>query len=290
MKYYFLLGFLLVWVAGYAAPEKFTLTGTLTMLTGEQFPYRIEGTEENGIIKGFAYTYSEPDETKVVIEGQVDKQGHRLSFKEIEIISSHDVHTKAFMCLLHARLEEKNSGLAGPAGSKQTDNTACTEGRLAFNNNEELLHLFSSHDKYDMEVSMGRPKTKEKQADAPVVPTATAAPAEKITAGMEKTYNWHSDSMVVEVWDGGNYDGDKITISFDGKPVLEKYIIHLQKKRFVIPLPPTGTHIFSVFADDEGSDPPNTASLSLTDGTTKYSLIAYNPKGAQSIIYVKRVH
>ncbi len=259
------------------------------MQTGETFPYKIVGTETNGLLKGDAYTYAEPDETRAAIEGTIDKQKRKISFKEVEIISSHDVKTKAFMCLVHARLEMKNSALAGPATSKELDNTACTEGVIKFANSSEVDELFSSHDKYDMEVSMGNKPVKE--ADAPpTAPVAEPQPAklDKITAGTEKAYDWYSDSVVVEIWDGGTFDGDKVTITFDDATVLKRYTIQKPKKKITIPVTAKGLHYLAIIADEEGSDPPNTASLTITDGDKHYNLLAYNPKGSQSLVQIRK--
>ena len=261
------------------------------MATGEEFPFRLELTEANNIVTGYSYTYDERDEAKTAIKGKVDKQGKKLTFKETEIVSSHTVYTKAFMCLLQASLEYRNGKLSGPATNKQLDNTSCTEGKITFTNINDIEQLFSSHDPYDVEIRMGEKKKEEPVAVAPKpAPIAPEEPTgtDKITAGTEKSYDWRTDSIVVELWDGGLFDGDMVSIMFDGKPVLSKYTIAKQKKRCSIPLPPTGVHTLSIIAEDEGSDPPNTASLMLYDGTIKYSIVAYNTKGRQSIIKIKK--
>jgi hypothetical protein len=293
VKYYFLSGLLLLCAQALGQANKVLLTGTITMQTGEQFPYKIVGTEQNGVLKGFAYTYSEPDETKAVIEGQIDRQKHKLSFKETEIVSSHDVHTTAFMCLVHAKLDYKGSVLSGPATSKELDNTACTEGVISFGNRKEIDELFSSHSELDMEVSMGGKKVTgdDKPAHTEPKTPATEEPAklEKITAGVEKAYDWYSDSINIEIWDGGNFDGDKVTITLDDKPFLKRYTIQKLRKHVVIPILTEGVHYLSIYADDEGLDPPNTANLTLTDGDKHYNLLAYNPKGSQSLVQIKKI-
>ncbi len=289
MKYYCLFVALLVCGATFGQANKVLLTGTITMATGETFPYKIVGTETNGVLKGSAYTYAEPDETRAAIEGTINKQQHKLSFKEVEILSSHDVKTKAFMCLVHAKLELKNNILTGPATSKELDNTACTEGVIKFTTNSEITDLFSSHDKYDMEVSMGNKPAKDAEAPAPA-PVAEVQPArlDKITAGTEKAYDWYSDSVVVEIWDGGTFDGDKVSITFDDEVVLKRYTIQKPKKKITIPIKAKGLHYLAIIADEEGSDPPNTASLTITDGDKHYNLLAYNPKGSQSLVQIKK--
>ncbi len=279
----------------HAQANKFTLTGTLTMETGEQFPYKITGTDSAGTLKGFAFTYEAPNETKVAIRGKIDKQRQKITFRETEIIFSHDVHTTAFMCLLHASLENKNNILSGPANGEEADNTACTPGTLSFGKAEEINNLFSSHDQYDMEVTMGGPKKKDtlimhKKEMAPVAAAPEQEKQEKITAGVEKTFNWTSDTIVVDVWDGGEYDGDRVTISLDDVPYLTRYVIQKAKKRLYIPLPATGTHTLAIRADDEGMEPPNTANMTLIDGEQRYNIIAYNNKGQISLVRIKKVH
>lgn len=291
MKYYFLAVVILFSGFVNAQSTKVMLKGTLLMATGEEFPYRLELTESNNVITGYSYTYDERDEAKTVIKGKVDKQAHKLTFKETEIVSSHSVFTKAFMCLLQASLEYRNGKLVGPATNKQLDNTSCTEGKLTFTNTSEIEQLFSSHDPYDVEIRMGEKKKEEPVTAAPKPASVAAeepAGTDKITEGIEKSYDWLSDSVVVEVWDGGRFDGDIISILFDGKPVLAKYVIGKQKKRFAIKLPATGVHSVAILAEDEGSDPPNTASLALYDGHTKYSVLAYNNKGQQSFIKIRK--
>lgn len=295
MRRYFILYFLLCNIITFAQSVTVTLSGTLTMETGEQFPYQITGTDSNGILTGFACTYAEPEQTKVKIKGRIDKQRHKLIFRETEIVSSHDVHTTAFMCLLHVSLENKNNMLTGPANGEESDNTACTPGTLTFSNSEEINNLFSNHDKYDMAVSMGGKKTKDtanSQKQAIPVPQLSAeadTKEDKITTGVEKTFDWHTDSIIVDVWDGGHIDGDMISISLDGKVFLSKYVIQRQKKRVVIPLPANGIHSLTIFADDEGSEPLNTASLTLTDGETRHNLLAYNAKGQLSLVRIKKL-
>jgi len=50
-----------------------------------------------------------------------------------------------------------------------------------------------------------------------------------------------------------------------------------------------GINTIVIAADNEGSDPPNTATLMLGDGAKHYSVIAYNPRGQQALIKIRRV-
>jgi len=280
---------LIALIAGHVAvaqQDSIELTGTLAMATGETFSYRIVARDSGGTFAGYAYTFDEPLQSKVVIRGKVNTQLRKLTFKEVEIVESHSVRTQAYMCLLHAALQDNGSTLTGPVTSTENDNTACTPGTLTFSNRNQVANVFASHDKYDEVVDMGTRKKDPKPAPAPApaeVPTTT----DKVTSGVEKSYEWNSDSMVIEIWDGGTFDGDIVTLEFDGSSVLRKFMIDKPHKRIAVPVPP-GNHTLRIVAENEGTDPPNTASLMLFDGGKKYSVLAYNEKGQSSLIRLHR--
>jgi hypothetical protein len=286
---FFILGALLT---GNAQSKQTTLTGTLTMQTGEVFPYKLVFTDSGKVIKGYSLTYKEPDETKTAIRGTLDRQMRTLTFKEKDIISSHNVQTKAYMCLVDASLDYVQDGsgkaLKGPAISRETDNTSCTPGEIVFNDAKELDNLFSYHEQFDTIITMKK-KVKEPVAAAPEPIAAEPIEQDKVTAGIDKSYEWHTDTVVLDIWDGGTVDGDQVTIQFNGKPVLTNYSLVKEKKQLRLPIKGTDVNTLLITAINEGFDPPNTASLILTDGTIKYSILAYNKKGNAALIKIKRV-
>ena len=271
-----------------AQPKQTSLTGTLKMKTGEVFPFKITLTDSSGIVRGYSFTYIEPGDTKATIRGTLDRHMRTLTFSEKEIIYSRNFHTRAFMCLIHASLKYNGHELRGLINSREADNTTCTPGEIIFSNAAELNDLFSHHEHFDTIISMkGRVKTAPGQESA----TAIQAPlvTEKITSGVEKTYEWHSDTVVIDAWDGGNVDGDRITLRFNGNALLTNYSLVKEKRQLRIPLPRDGVSTITILAENEGSDPPNTASLLFTDGAIQYSILSYNPRGMTSVIKIRRV-
>ena len=274
-----------------AAQKKIVLNGTLVMKTGETFPYKLEITDSGNAIKGYSLTYQPPDETKTTIHGKLDRSLRTLSFKEKDIVYSHSVPTKAFMCLVNATLDYVYEGgkyvLKGPVTSREADNTACTQGEIVFTNEQEIQNLFAYHEQFDTVITM------KKRVVAPV--DATTAPVvqeplvtDKVTTGVEKAYDWHSDTLVIDVWDGGTVDGDRITLQFNGETYLTNYFLQKEKKQLRIPISGYEVNTIAILADNEGSDPPNTASILLTDGTSKYSILAYNKKDDVALIRIRK--
>ena len=278
----------------FAQPNKITLSGTIDVNSGETFPYKLVLTESGGVVKGYSLTYSEPNETRALVQGTLDRAGRTLSFKETEIVYAHGFHTKAFMCLIDAHLQYVQGGrgnvLSGPITSVEADRTACTGGTITFSTEGEIQNLFSYHEQADTFISMKR-KQKEQPIPAPKKEQEVTSPlaTEKVTAGIEKAYDWHSDSVVIDIWDGGNVDGDRVTLQFNGETVLNNYYLVKEKRRLRIPLSRQGVNTLTIIADNEGSDPPNTASLLLTDGATKYSLLAYDARGQRALVKIRRV-
>ena len=286
--------FLSLAFVSYGQSNKITLTGSIEIYSGEVFPYKVVFTETGGIIRGYSLTYKEPDETRAKITGTFDRRNRTISFKETEIVYSHGFHTKAFMCLIDAHVEYLSAAggkmLKGPITSTDVDKTACTAGVLTFNDQDEMKNLFDIHEKFDTVITM-----KKKVYAAPdntIKPPATVIEkplvTDKITKGIEKTYEWHSDTAIIDIWDGGTVDGDQVTLAYNGKPLLTKYSLVKQKKQLRVPVSKQGVDIITILADNEGSDPPNTADLMLTDGKTQYSILSYNNKGQVSVIKIKK--
>jgi hypothetical protein len=290
------------------------LTGAI-IVGKDSFPYKLVFTDSNGVIKGYSLTYNEPDETKALVLGRLDRRNRTLTFKETQIVYSHGFHTDAFMCLINATLnyayDHKGGIIKGTLTSAEADNTACSGGILLFKNTAEINNLFAVREETvkpaaKRDTAVGKARNKKQEApkndddvsitmkkkvrdttsvkEAPL-PAEEPKPlvTEKITAGIEKSYDWISDSLILEIWDGGNLDGDRVTVEFNGTPYLKNYFLIKTRKQLRLPVQ-EGTNIITVVSDNEGSDPPNTATILLRDGTTLHSVLAYNPKGQKAII------
>ncbi|MES2701211.1 MAG: hypothetical protein V4649_01145 [Bacteroidota bacterium] len=303
----------------YAQTKRVTLNGFIQVRKGLTIPYRLELTDSLGYISGNSVTYKEPDEARAVISGMLDKKSKKLVFKETELLYSKGFHPEAFMCMVNARLQYTagGRGLNGPLTSAEADNTKCATGTIIFSNENELKILFAAVlpaidtakatnappaekeqevppteervNEYDMVVTMKKKVKKDTAAVKKQAEPAATAPAvtDKITAGLGKTYEWTTDTVVIDVWDGGNIDGDRISLVLNGKPVLSNYYLIKERRQLRLPLA-AGMNTLTIQADNEGADAPNTASLLLTDGMKQYSILAYNPKGNSSVVTIKR--
>lgn len=286
-----------------AQVKNYTLKGYMGVQGGESFSYRLEISDSAGNIKGHSLTYlTEGKEVKAWITGTVDRKNKTLSFRETSIVHNNGFESSAILCLVDAFLKyvpaSKGYVLEGPITSKDLSNADCSRGSINFVNDDVLKELFGN----TTPVAAAPAKQPEVQkAPAKTTPmmvvydtvrrnssVSSQRQPDRITANVEKVYEWNTDTVVIDVWDGSNIDGDVLSINYNDKNVLGHYRLKEEKMRLRIPLSGNGTDVITITAEEEGNEPPNTASLLLTDGNKSYPVIAYNDRGRQAVIRIRK--
>lgn len=314
---------------GNAQPNtlSFSISGTLGVQGGESFEYVINATDSAGYLKGYALTYeSRGKDTRATIIGRLDRKNKTLYFRETEIAYNKGFSSNATLCLIEATLSygKDESGktytLSGPIKSSDAGNVSCAKGSILFTNENALKAIFGL---IEVDVTVARPverpvgkpalvpakilpkiaepiKTPEKPVPAKVVYVYDTAkpksvskvenPGIIITAGKEKVLNWQSDTLILEVWDGGTIDGDIISIILNDRPVAVRLKLTAAHSVFRIPLKnpdASGLYTLSILAENEGAESPNTANLLLIDGSTSHSILAHNEYGREAVVRLK---
>jgi hypothetical protein len=82
-----------------------------------------------------------------------------------------------------------------------------------------------------------------------------------------------SDSLKVDFYDNGEIDGDSISVFFNNQLLASSQILSARAVHFDLKLDPARpTNELSMFADNLGSIPPNTALMIVDDGKKKYEI------------------
>ena len=83
----------------------------------------------------------------------------------------------------------------------------------------------------------------------------------------------NSDSLKVDFYDNGEIDGDSISIFYNDKLIAFNRILSTKSVHFDVGLDSTReVNEVSMFADNLGSIPPNTALMVVTDGKKRYEI------------------
>lgn len=99
----------------------------------------------------------------------------------------------------------------------------------------------------------------------------------------------NADSIELELYDDGLVDGDIVSVFFNNTVVLNKVQISDKAQKLTVHFPATGEPvIISMFAENEGSVPPNTGLLIIRDGDKKYEVRFKSDMKKSSMIELKR--
>jgi len=287
---------------GFAQVEDFTLQGYLGVEGGESYNYKLVVKDSFGILSGFGYTYLyEGKEVKAIIKGWVDKQKGIFNFQETKIVHNRGFESNTTICLIHASLhlkKETNGGevFSGSITSADAGNVYCGQGTITFPYSPQLKQLMKvaiSPPAFPVAAKVANIKPLRVIYDTLRTKRESASDSlekkvAEITSGQDQTYDWHTDSIVLKIWDGGKIDGDMISIRINGSSVIQKMTLSKDTVTKRIKFLDNSCSL-TIIALNEGSEPPNTANLILLDGNRLHEIIAFNEVGKHATIHLRKV-
>lgn len=307
MKLFFVFCYLFIFSSNFVIAQSKTiqLIGYLGIEGGESFSYKIDAIDSLGYLKGYASAWLiEGKEVKAAINGFVDKKNKILTFQETEIVANKGFESRKTICLIQASLslnKENNnqSILWGNIVSNDVTNVTCARGSITFPESEKVKAIFSDNLlKKDLVIVPTKSVVKTSKKSMQIVYDTSALivkkPIEKIATnilkvsqGLTKIIECQSDTILLQIWDDSQIDGDWIALSQNGKTLLSKHVLTKEKKVITIVLNNPLEELI-IKALNEGSEPPNTANINIVDGSTTHQIIAYNTIGKKAIIQLKK--
>jgi hypothetical protein len=103
-----------------------------------------------------------------------------------------------------------------------------------------------------------------------------------------KTINITQPTFRVDFYDNGEVDGDSITVFYNGKIVLSHKMLSTKAISLTLALNENvKENIITMYADNLGSIPPNTALMIVTDGDKRYEVrISSDTEKSGSVVFV----
>lgn len=83
----------------------------------------------------------------------------------------------------------------------------------------------------------------------------------------------HSDKITITVFDNNKIDGDSISLYYGDSCIVESYKLTKKKKTFVIHIDKEHPRQLILYAVNQGSMPPNTASIIIGDGKNSSNVV-----------------
>ena len=99
----------------------------------------------------------------------------------------------------------------------------------------------------------------------------------------------NSDSLRIDIYDNGEIDGDRISLFYNKQLILNNQMLTHKSIELAIALDTTKEiNEISMFAENLGLIPPNTALMVIHDGETRYDVGLTSTLEANSTVRIKR--
>ena len=264
--------------------------GTLLVDGGASYSYRLQFTDSAGAIKGYSITdVNGPNHTKTAIRGSISPSNKEIRFKETGLLMTKSKIGKDSFCYVSARLKLANLKgtkiLRGKFTGHLKDGTECAKGNIILaDKNDVLDKLMQIGPQGDSIAELI--KREDNSIEKNDLPIAQTEKNFSLSPGTQKELVVNGREIKIELWDNGKIDGDIVTISMNNEIILDHYLLNSEIKRLNIQLLGT-TNTITITANNEGSEPPNTARMKLVDGNNEWLIDASSSINKPSFIILK---
>ncbi len=237
-------------------------------------------------ISGSLQYYFKDSLVKVAVNGSYDDETHRLRIRPFSMIyylspsarRSIDVNMSGDFVLLASKTE---SALSGSLVSDIEHRRTTPPINFRFTRSNDTTDL----------VMKDEPEEIKKDTVIAAVPEPVQA-AEVFTQRPKvftKEIEVVNSSLRLEIYDNGEIDGDEISLFLNNKRILVKSMLTHKAIRINIELDPNLEYNeLSMFAENLGTKPPNTAALILYDGKTKYETLLSSDLSKSATLKLKK--
>ena len=98
-----------------------------------------------------------------------------------------------------------------------------------------------------------------------------------------------SDSIRITLYDNGDIDGDTVSVFYNKIPILKHQGLDAQGVNLYIQLDPKiAVHELSLYAENLGTIPPNTALMIITDGVNRFELFSTSNLSLNGTVRIRR--
>lgn len=287
------LGFLSQTVFGQVKDAVFV--GTATVDGGALYSYKLVISDSDHKVTGYSVTdIGGANETKTYIKGSFNSSGKQLLFRETRLAYTKGHLGDTDLCFLKGNLKASNikgaTILRGSfKGYKLDGKTPCGEGKLMLVSAQDLLDKLlevASRDDLPKD-SAPRPMF---DALAKHVSEPADSSVKKVAPGKTFEFDAPGSTVALEIWDAKSLDGDIITLMKGSTVLLHKLRIGRTHKAIVVDLGDANSATLRLIAESEGSEPLNTARISISCGDNTQYIDATTVIGTDVYIHIKHTN
>ncbi|MBF01587.1 hypothetical protein [Flavobacterium coralii] len=251
--------------------------------------YRLVFTEQDGKITGYSVTdLGGEHETKNVVSGFYNKKTKEFTFKEKDILYTKSPISDDMFCFINftgkVKLVNDNSAMEGDFKGLFKNNTKCIDGTITLIGNAKIYKMLNKLNKKIQRSGKVDEETKRKVNPVAILDSLKV---NNLIKNQNLNVFVDSDKVLLEIWDAGKEDGDKISLRQNGEFILRDYQVTNKKRIVTIDMSKTTT--FQITALNEGTVAPNTAMIRLVDKDRTVELMSnLKQNESASITLIKR--
>jgi len=270
-----------------AQPLEYELTGTLKTQGNELVPLKLQlQVQEDGVVSGTSVThFLSADRTESLISGFSDFEMQVLSFTEIQNISTNSSAAPDEFCYIRVRdLPWKKSVTKtifnGSFTGYYPDSSQCAEGEIYLVSMELLKGFVNDSDMLSgLKDSLQHGLGDTVVTVEPETSSAETYSEASLVNESERTFNWQSDEIQIQIWDQYEEDNDRFSIYVNGTLRHRFEVATAYKRLYRFNFTDRDTCTIKIVAENEGRRPPNTFQAQLVDGDESSSVETKLKKG-----------
>lgn len=275
-----------------------------------------KGNEVEGI---FGYYFKDSYQS-FFVRGTYDKKSRQVEIKNLPVLFYGSPTRNGIECPMHfigiLMVSQANSSLKGNFYTDPKYRYTCPELRVSYmmdasekNQDSALRNTVAGQKVWkpqEEDYIVSNPVTNEQKtisadlASTGSISTGIAAPAiideTKLIEEFSARKNMYSKDLIIEsdsvrvsFYDNGDIDGDSISVFLNNKPVLTKQALTSRALNVYLELDSTkDVNELSMFAENLGLYPPNTALMVVSDGINRYEVYLSSSLTQNSSVRLRR--
>jgi len=226
--------------------------------------FRLVFQINNKVVTGYMYTDERGNnETKSLFKGSIDIETNKITFSENRKLLTKSNNKQESACYLYGEislnLTPKLSQLNGIFHEVSDAGLKCKNGKINLRSPDAYL------------------KFKQQEKENTPIPNNTASifnstKTTTIKDDEEIIVFWESEKIILSIWDDIKEDGDRITITFNGKTIVDDFELKNKKKLIEINIKKQENKLVFT-ATDTGLIADNTARVDMFDNELKHQII-----------------
>jgi hypothetical protein len=265
--------------------QDFEYVGFIKLNDSSLISLTVKFQETNGKINGFTLTdVGGEHETKSSIVGVYNDDNNVLNFKEVETIYTKSYVTEDDFCYINFTSRpyklRRSSKLNGTFKGLFPDNTECIDGEISLSTKEKQLEKIEKAKKF---IKKTKRISESEKENIDLVKMMDTVQMNVLRQKQVMSVFSNSKNIRIEIYDGGQIDGDKISLIYNNKIILRDF--ETKKERKNIPLILSKSkNSFILKANNVGSISTNTAVIEVFVDNTKIRALTNLKAGEQTQI------